>query len=170
MLRANYEEMLLRLKDLRNDKTLPNDQDVHHFFQRNPVILEGLVQLMLGAPNHIYHGGLLHSSVRYFDPEKMRPGIPDDVAALVERITSKSITLKLVNLHPTETKRIIVQGGMFGEHQVKRVRQVIDYPYQFYTIDKPYLKVNLGPGAIGQLELDIDRFANTPSYRFPWHE
>lgn len=170
MLRANYEEVLRRLKDLREDETLPDDQDVHHFFQRNPVILEGLVQLMLGAPNHIYHGGLLHSSVRYFDPENKRPGIPDDVAALVERITSKSITLKLVNLHPTEPKRVIVQGGMFGEHRVKRVRQVIDYPYQFYTIDKPYFEVDLGPGAIGQLELDIDRFANTPSYRFPWHE
>lgn len=168
ILRENYKEVHRRLKNLREDDSLPDDQDVHHFFQRNPVILEGLVQLMLGAPNHIYHGGLLHSSIRYFDPLKKRPGIPSDVAAMVERITSQSITLNLVNLHPSETKEIIIQGGMFGEHKIKRVRQVIDYPYQFYTVDNKYFKLTLGPGAVGQVEIDIDRFANSPSYKFPW--
>lgn len=169
MLRANYEEVLHRLNMIREDETLPDDQDVHHFFQRNPVILEGLVQLMLGAPNHIYHGGLLNTSVRYFDPANKRPGIPQDVAALVKRITSKSITLELANLHPTESRKVIIQGGMFGEHQIKRVRQVIDYPYQFYTIDNAFFELDLGPGAVGELEIDIKRFVNTPSYRFPWH-
>ena len=168
ILKANYEEVLRRLKMVREDQTTPNEQDVHHFFQRNPVILEGLVQLMLGAPNHIYHGGLLHTSVRYFDPEKKRPGIPQDVAALVNRITSQSITLQLVNMHPTEKRKVIIQGGMFGEHEIQRVRQVIHYPYQFYTIEKPYFEVELGPGAVGQLELDLNRFQNKPSYRFPW--
>ena len=160
--------MLRRLKIMREDKTLPDDQDVHHFLQRNPIILEGLVQLMLGAPNHIYHGGLLHTSVRYFDPANKRPGIPSDVAALVERISSGSITLKLVNLHPTQSRKVIIQGGMFGEHQISRVRQVIAYPYQFYTINKPFFQVELGPGAVGQLELDMQRYAYSPMYRFPW--
>ncbi len=170
VLQANYQEVLHRLQMIRDDTTTPEDQDVHHFFRRNPLILEGLVQLMLGAPNHIYHGGLLHTSVRYFDPVNKRPGIPKDVAALVERITSKSITLQLVNLHPTEERYVLIQGGMFGEHQIKRVRQVINYPYQFNTVDSPYIEVKLGPGAVGQLELDIDRFQNPPSYRFPWHQ
>ncbi|MEM7369521.1 MAG: hypothetical protein AAF587_13040 [Bacteroidota bacterium] len=168
MLKANYAEVQHRLQMIREDESLPDDQDVHHFFQRNPVILEGLVQLMLGAPNHIYHGGLLHTSVRYFDPEQQRTGIPEDVAALVSRITSQSVTIQLTNLHPTESRKVIIQGGMFGEHQIQRVRQVIDYPYQFYTIEKPYFEVELGPGAVGQLELDIKRFQNQPSYRFPW--
>ena len=169
ILRATYGEVLKRLKALREDDTLPDDQDVHHFFNNNPVVLEGLVQLMLGAPNHIYHGGLLHTSVRYFDPMNKRPGIPQDVAALVERITPESVSLKLVNLHPTESRKVIIQGGMFGEHKIKRVRQVIDYPFQFYTINKKYFEVELGPGATGQLELDMERFAYSPSYRFPWH-
>ena len=168
MLKANYEEVQLRLTMLREDDTTPDDQDVHHFFQRNPVILEGLVQLMLGAPNHIYHGGLLHSSLRYFDSDNQRPGIPLDVAALVKRITSQSVTLELVNLHPTESRNVIVQGGMFGEHQIRRVRQVIHYPYQFYTIEKPFVQVELGPGAVGQLEIDLGRFNNVPTYQFPW--
>ncbi|MBK8504825.1 MAG: hypothetical protein IPL46_23010 [Saprospiraceae bacterium] len=169
VLKATYGEVLKRLKELRADNSLPDDQDVHHFFQKNPVVLEGLVQLMLGAPNHIYHGGLLHTSLRYFDPVQKRPGIPRDVAALVERITPNSVTLKLVNLHPTESRKVIIQGGMFGEHKIKRVRQVIDYPFQFYTVDKKYVEVDLGPGASGQLELDIERFAHLPSYAFPWH-
>lgn len=168
ILEANYREALKRLQMIREDQTTPDEQDVHHFFQRNPLILEGLIQLMLGAPNHIYHGGLLHTSVRYFDPEKKRPGIPSDVAALVERITSKSVTLKLVNLHPTEARSVIIQGGMFGEHRIDRVRQVVHYPYQFYTVDKKFFEVKLSPGAIGQLELDLTRFANRPSYDFPW--
>ena len=42
---------------------------MHHWQQRNPVVLEGLVQLMLGGPNHIYHGGLLaRAACFYFDP------------------------------------------------------------------------------------------------------
>jgi hypothetical protein len=168
ILEANYREALKRLQMIREDQTTPDEQDVHHFFQRNPVILEGLVQLMLGAPNHIYHGGLLHTSVRYFDPENKRPGIPADVAALVERITSKSVTLKLVNLHPVEARSVIIQGGMFGEHRIDRVRQVVHYPYQFYTVDHKLFEVKLAPGAVGQLELDLTRFANRPSYDFPW--
>ena len=170
ILRANYGEVQRRLQMIREDASLPDDQDVHHWLQRNPVILEGLVQLMLGAPNHIYHGGLLHTSLRYFDPANDRPGIPPDVAALVKRITSKSVTVELVNLHPSEKRQVLIQGGMFGEHQIERVRQVMHYPYQFYTIGKPHFQVELGPGAVGQLEIDLRRFQNVPSYRFPWHK
>ncbi|NND04946.1 MAG: hypothetical protein HKN87_01080, partial [Saprospiraceae bacterium] len=169
ILEATYSEMQRRLKSVRDDDTVPDDQDVHHFLNRNPVVLEGLVQLTLGAPNHIYHGGLMHTSVRYFDPILRRPGLPPDVAALVAGITSKSVKIKLVNLHTTESRQVIIQGGMFGEHQIKRVRQVIDYPFQFNTIDKAYFQLTLGPGAVGQIELDIERFANRPSYDFPWH-
>ncbi|MCZ7638335.1 MAG: hypothetical protein M5U12_21200 [Verrucomicrobia bacterium] len=71
---------------IRTDTSEPAGRDVHHWQQRNPVVLEGLVQTLLGAPNHIYHGGLLHGRVWYFDPERRRSGLPPDVAALVERI------------------------------------------------------------------------------------
>ena len=76
ILKATYGAMLQRLQMIRDDHSDPDHQDVHHWQQRNPVILEALVQLMLGAPNHIYHGGLMHTSVRYFDPAGQRPGIP----------------------------------------------------------------------------------------------
>ncbi|MEM6841058.1 MAG: hypothetical protein AAF632_02425 [Bacteroidota bacterium] len=169
ILRATYQEMQRRLEVIQEDDSTPDDQDVHHWLERNPVVLEGLVQTMLGAPNHIYHGGLLHASLRYFDVENQRPGIPEDVAALVRQVNPQGVSLQLVNLHPTETQRVIIQGGMFGEHQITRIRQVIHYPYQFNTINYKYVTVELSPGAVGQIEIGLDRFVNDPSYAFPWH-
>jgi len=37
----------------------------------------------------LHHGNrtlTLHTRVRYFDPDKRRPGLPADVAALVEKL------------------------------------------------------------------------------------
>lgn len=169
ILKATYGEMQRRLQMIRTDDTTPDDQDVHHWLQRNPVILEGLVQLMLGAPNHIYHGGLLHTSVRYFDPQRMRSGIPEDVAALVDQINDNGISLQLVNLHPSDAKEVIIQAGMFGEHQFGMVKQVEQYPYQFKTVDDHAFMVELAPGSVGSLEIEIDRFVNKPTYLFPWY-
>ncbi len=169
ILKATYNETLRRLEQIRNDKTSPDEQDVHHWQRLNPVGLEGLVQLMLGAPNHIYHGGLLHCSVRYFDPVRERPGLPPDVAALVDRITPGNIRLHLVNLHASEHRDVIVQGGAFGEHHIKRIKQVQHYPYQFNTVNHKFFQVRLAPGGVGCLELEINRYQNDPAYAFPWH-
>ncbi len=128
------------------------------------------MQLMLGAPNHIYHGGLMLTSLRYFDPARCQPGVPQDVAALVERLTTNGVRLHLVNLHPTEARDVILQAGMFGEHRFSRVKQVVHYPYQFHTIDDARFQVHLPPGAVGRLEIDMERFVNSPSYAFPWHD
>jgi hypothetical protein len=69
----------------------------------SPVATEALINLTLGAndPNGSGHGPLpLHAQVRHFDPERRRAGLPEDVAALVERIEPASITLTLVNTSP----------------------------------------------------------------------
>ena len=168
ILQATYQESLRRLERIRADETTPDEQDVHHWQQRNPVILEGLVQLMLGGPNHIYHGGLLHVSLRYFDPARKRPGVPPDVAALVDRITEGGVSLHLVNTSATETRDVMVQAGAFGEHQFTDVKQVDHYPYQFHTINAPFFQVRLGPGAVGRLDLGLERFKNRPTYDTPW--
>jgi hypothetical protein len=170
ILRATYEESLARLERIREDDSTSDEQDVHHWQRLNPLVLEGLVQLMLGAPNHIYHGGLLHASVRYYDPMARRPGVPPDVAALVERLTPDGIRLQLVNLNPAQPRTVILQAGMFAEHRFTRVRSVFHYPYQFDTIDAPHFQVELGPGAVGRLEVGIERLVNRPTYRFPWHD
>ena len=170
ILQSTYRETLDRLQRIREDQTAPAEQDVHHWQKLNPVILEGLVQLMLGAPNHIYHGGLLHASVRYFDPARKRPGLPPDVAALVERLTPDGIRLRLVNLHPTEPRTVTVQAGMFAEHEFTRVRQVVHYPYQFDKIDSRHFNVELVPAGVGRLEVDMRRFVHAPTYVFPWSD
>ncbi len=169
ILKATYAEMLKRLQEIRHDQTSVDEQDVHHWQKLNPVVLEALVQLTMGCPNHIYHGGLLHASIRHFDPQNQRPGLPPDVAVLVDHITPIGISLQVVNMHPTESRELIIQGGAFGEHQIKRVKQVIHYPYQFHSVDSKCVSVRLAPGAVGRLELELERYANPPSYAFPWH-
>jgi hypothetical protein len=75
----------------------------------------------------------------------------------------------LVNLHPTKTQKVVVQGGMFGEHQIKRVNQIEKYPYQFDTVEHKFFQAEISPGTVVNLEIELKRFANKPSYAFPWH-
>jgi hypothetical protein len=168
ILKSTWGETQRRLERIRGDRSKPDEQDVHHWQRRNPVVLEGLVQLMLGSPNHIYHGGLLHASVRYFDPLRRRPGVPSDVAALVDRVSENGISVQLVNLHPSESRDLIIQGGAFGEHQISSVRQIVQYPHQFDTINGRWFRVHLVPGAVGRLEIGLKRFTNQPSHAQPW--
>ncbi len=166
ILESTYRETLRRLAVIRSDRSHVDDQDVHHWQQRNPVVVEGLVQLMWGGPNHIYHGGLINCRVRYFDPIRRRPGVPEDVAALVRRIDSQGISLVLVNLSPTHARDVIVQAGAFGEHEFKSVQ----HNDANVKVDSKHLSVRLNPGAIGTLEIEMLRFANQPTYAFPWHK
>lgn len=163
ILRATYAESLRRLAMIRADRSLPEDQDVHHWQQRNPVVLEGLVQTMLGAPNHLYHGGLLHCRVRYFDPQRQRAGMPRDTAALVDQIRPGRISLQLANLHSTEAREIILQAGAFGEHRFTR----IELGGQNLQWGQSRLKIRLGPGAVGRLGLGLELYCHPPSYAAP---
>ena len=166
ILRATYAASLERLEVIRRDTSQPDEQDVHHWQQRNPVVLEALVQLMLGAPNHVYHGGLLHCRLFYFDPQRRRPGVPPDVAALVERVTADGVSVHLVNLHPTEAREVIVQAGAFGEHRFTSIRRQGDAS----TVDGKLFHVRLRPGAQGRLDIGMVRYAQQPSYARPWDD
>lgn len=167
MLRANYRESLRRLDMIRTDHTTVEQQDVHHWQQRNPVVLEGLVQTMLGGPNHIYHGGLLHARLRYFDPARQRPGVPPDVAALVDGVSSNGVSVTLVNLHPTEPREVILSAGAFGEHEFTSIPAKAGSKPAAIT-PGPWVRVLLKPSAVGRLELGLRRYARTPSYSTPF--
>jgi hypothetical protein len=166
ILKAGYAESLRRLQVIRADTSVPDEQDVHHWQERNPVVLEGLVQTMLGGPNHIYHGGLLHCRVRYFDPVRRLPGVPPDVAALVDGMTPDSVSVQLVNLHSSEPREVIVQAGAFGEHQFTRVQG----GGKEANVDCKFFRVWLEPGAAGRLTAGMKRYVNPPTYAFPWQE
>ena len=75
----------------RDEEDLPLVGE-HHWQERNPVSTETLVQQTCGGPAAIYHGGLLHVRLRYFDAVARRPGLPVDTAALeLSRYTDRPI-------------------------------------------------------------------------------
>jgi hypothetical protein len=142
--------------------------DVHHWQDRNPVVPEGLVQMAMGTPAAIYHGGLLHASVRYFDPQGRRPGLPEGVAALVERITPEGIVLTLVNTDALAPRDVLVQAGAFGEHRFTAVRpEGADPDVAPIAIDAKVFRVRLGPWAQARLHVAMERFVGVPSYAYP---
>ena len=109
----------------------------------SPVAFESLANLTLGAANLYGSGDVLRSQVRFFDPARRRAGLAQDVAALVEKIERDSVTLTLVNVSPTASRRLIVQMGAYGEHQASSVR-VGD---RNIKVDESHFDVQLAPGA-----------------------
>jgi len=144
--------------------------DVHHWQDLNPVVPEGLAQMTMGTPAAVYHGGLLHASVRYFDPCYRRPGLPEHVAALVEAVTPQGIRLTLVNTDPLQCREVLVQGGAFGEHRFTEARLHDQEDGEAVPVNDRYLCVRLGPSAQAHLEIDVQRFASLPTYEFPSFE
>ncbi len=169
ILEDTYTCMQQRLDKIDNDDWENLDSwDVHHWQDLNPVVPEGLIQMAMGTPAAVYHGGLLHASVRYFDPQANRPGLPNHVAALVESITSEGIILNLVNIDPLGGHEVVVQAGGFGEHNFTDVKVLntaqADHPSE---VNGRYLHVNLGPWTQVKLQLGMDRYVNKPTYVFP---
>jgi hypothetical protein len=132
----------------------------------NPVVTKGLTQMTMGAPHSIYNGGLLRATVRYFDPHGRRAGLPPDVAALVYDLGAENVGVELVNLNPDSGRSLIVQAGAFGEHSFTQVRPSSSSPQR---VDGRHLAVELPPLTSLRLDLGLRRFANRPSYVFPWH-
>ncbi|RPI48928.1 MAG: hypothetical protein EHM55_24780 [Acidobacteria bacterium] len=153
---------------LRADTSTP-DFPPHHTRGSgvNPVATEALINLTLGAndPNGSGHGPLpLHAQVRHFDPERRRAGLPDDVAALVERIRPESVTLTLVNVNPLQHRTVTVQMGAYGEHRATSVTA----GERTVAIDAPYFTVRLAPGAGETLTINLRRYAQQPTLAYPW--
>ncbi|MBI2299315.1 MAG: hypothetical protein HYU66_10310 [Armatimonadetes bacterium] len=165
ILRANEAEMLRRVAKQRDDDTDPETWDVHHWQEINPVGTEALIHLTLGGPQVIYHGGLLHCRLRYFDPQRRRAGLPDDVAALVEGVTEDRTFVRLVNLNPLDPREVILQAGAFAEHRFRCVKA----DGSAAPVDDAHLVVGLPPGAELRLELCCERYVNRPTFALPWH-
>lgn len=180
LLAINREQMAARVHEIATDDGDPADWDVHHWQDKSPIFTEGLVQTMWGAPLHIYHGGLPLASVRYFDVDALRPGLPPDVAALVEALEADSVTLRLVNLSSEPAGELVVQAGAFSEHSIESVlvrNDDTDDTDDTNTaadagepipVGGPWFRVRLeGSGSL-RLRLAVRRFAYRPSYAFPW--
>ena len=156
-------------EDVRSGKTPPP----------HAVYTKALEQVMHGCPQTEYNGGLSRALVRYFDTgfgvqgsgfgEQPRPGLPNDVAALVDEIKSDRIGVQLVNTSRSETRRVILQSGAFGEHSFTQVAHGAGDGAQTVPVNGKHFAVTLPPSTSVRLGIGLERFVNTPSYAFPWH-
>ena len=158
-----------------NEKYVLNfsESTAHSYFQtfllyRSTVTTEALVHLTMGGLAPIYHGGLLGVSVRYYDAEIGRPGLPEDVAALVSAVTADGIVLTLCNLHPLQLRTILVQAGAFGEHSFTSVEYVCGGGIHTLGVEGRWFEAELGPGCKVDLNVGMCRFVNQPSYAVPF--
>ncbi|SFT05734.1 hypothetical protein [Paenibacillus sp. BC26] len=180
ILSANFEMIGNQLAKMRSPEGDPRSWTEHysegmysaiHIWQEMcPLYFEGLVQLTLGGPMHISHGGMQHGRVRYFDATAERPGLPVGVSALVEKLESDSMTLHLVNTSTFDDRELIVQAGVFGEHSFG-LGEIIDQLGKVLgsvEVNGKWLHVSMPAGTGITLRLSMERYVNEPSYDLPW--
>lgn len=163
-LREQLLQVRERIRSIEQDASAPETRRSDYFADFNPVATTALVNLTLGGSDPGNPGNLLHSQLRYFDPKPKRAGLPQDVAALVSRITRDGVTVTLVNTSRTTGRDVIVQAGAYGEHQFTTV--AIDGRTE--RVEASAMTVRLEPGSTGELEIAMRRYANQPALLFPW--
>ncbi len=124
-----------------------------------------LVQGMTGGVMPLWHGQLLMSRFRYLDPARRRPGIPPDCAALVDSLSNDHASVTLVNLHPKESREVLVQAGAYAEHRFLRVIPDGGKPRE---VEGGLFAVRLDPGAGKRYRVEMKRYANSPTLALPW--
>lgn len=149
---------------MRQDATMPDTRLSDDMNPLNPATTETLTQLMLGGLPTGRTGFPLHCRVRYFNPVEQRAGVPEDVAALVEKISADETVLTLVNVNQVEERTVVVQGGAYAEHQLLTT----EIDGQIVSLDKPYFTVHLAPGCGTRMVLKMARYVNPPTMAFPW--
>jgi hypothetical protein len=162
-LHCDFAQVRHRMELVRRDASTPDTRLSDNPNPLNPASISGLVQLMLGGLTP-RHGCPLHCRVRYFDPVNRRPGMPEGVGALVEKLAADGMTLTLVNTDPAEEREVLVQGGAYAEH----VFTSVTAEGRKTVVDGTFFGVRLAPGAGATLEIGMRRYANPPTFAFPW--
>ncbi|MCP5117879.1 MAG: hypothetical protein GY953_44230, partial [bacterium] len=164
-LQAAFERLRAKMELIRTDPTSPGTRLADWLLGHSPAQTDELTQLMLGG--YFSRGKLwmLHSRLRYFDPERRRSGPPESLGALVEELTDNSVTVTLVNTDPVEAIDVIVQAGGYAEHQFVSA----SWDGRSLDINQPNVTVHLEPGCGGKLNFTMKRYANHPSLAQPWN-
>ncbi|WP_243229475.1 hypothetical protein [Microbacterium sp. CIAB417] len=155
-----------------------------HFWQRvNPVVTEVLSQLITGTPQVLYNGGLPFSAVDYADADRDRPGLPPDVAALVDRREPGLLGIRLVNTSTTRARRVRILPGRFSRESIASAVMTGEgddgYPGSSgayagtrtdstsIVVDCPNgtLTVDLAPAHAAELTLTLTRTHSAPHHR-----
>jgi hypothetical protein len=163
-LQRDLDSIAKKVDGIRADTTVPEKRLADNMLDLNPAATDAMVRLMFGALVPGREGGLLNARLRYFDPERRRAGVPEDVAALVSEIADRRTVVTLVNTSKAEPRTVIVQAGGYGEHQFDSV----EWSGRTERLDARDFSVRLAPGAGATLTLAMRRYVNTPTVRFPW--
>jgi len=164
-LRRDLATVAGRVAEFRADPTTPDTRLADDPMQFNPAIVGALLELTMGAPHPGRGCNPLCAGVRYFDPIARRPGLPEDVAALVSRMTSNEVDLTLVNVNQLAERTVVVQGGAYGEHEIIAVAGVA---VDDTAVEGRGVRVKLAPGAGGKLTLRMKRHARPPTFELPF--
>ena len=163
-LQGDFVALRSKMEEVRRDTATADTRMSDDPNRLNPATVETLTQLMLGGLPTGRVGYPLHCRVRYFDPDRRRAGIPEDVAALVETLTADEVTLALVNINQVRERTVIVQGGAYAEHQIVSVAT----DDTVLPVDDTRFAVRLSPGAGSSLVIRMRRYTNQPTLAFPW--
>ncbi len=174
-LQADLDRVAGRVAAREKDSTTPETRLADWPMGINPASVASLVQLMTGglhiarpswSPTSPPQGGVpLHCRLRYFDADRRRAGVPEDVAALVHALGDASAEVTLVNLSRTQARTVTVQGGAYAEHRIESV--VLDG--RATPVGGRDFTIRLEPGCGARLRLAMRRYANRPTLAFPWH-
>ena len=141
---------------------------------QNPVFANGLAQMTMGAPFSCFNGGLLMARVRYFDVDNRRPGLPENVAALVKKLEKDRTVLQLVNLNAFENRLVLIQAGAYGEHGFTNVSQLNregnSSGSEKCVVNANCFAVDLPPSTSITLDIGTRLYVNTPTYAYPWNK
>jgi hypothetical protein len=174
-LRDDLARIRYQMQVTRSDTTSPDMRLADSALNNEPASVMSLMQCMEGGIRFSHDqnwsrtspsigGAPVFTRLRYFDPEARRPGIPKDVAALVQGMTADSVTVTFVNLNVSQPRILLVQGGSYAEHQILSVSD----GKSTQTVDNSFFPLRLAPGAGAQLTIRMRRYANDPTFAFPW--
>ena len=163
-LRADLSRVRTRVAGMRQDPTTPDTRLSDDPMQFNPASVASLLHLMVGGLHPGHQGNVLHCRLRYFDPVARRAGIPEDVAALVSRLTNDEVVVTLVNTNQLHARTLLVQAGGYAEH---RFTSVTTGDRTIPLADTNF-QVELAPGAGGTLNFKMQRYVSRPTMLFPW--
>ncbi|MBL8241318.1 MAG: hypothetical protein JNM66_28095 [Bryobacterales bacterium] len=163
-LQSDLARVRQRVDLIRNDNTTADSRLADYLLDLNPATTNSLTNLTMGGYFSNGRIWVLHSRFRYFDPMRKRAGLPEDVGALVEKLGADSATLTLVNTNPIEPREVVVQAGGYGEHRF----EAVTVGGRKTAFQGPVMTVRLEPGAGARLEFQMTRYANKPTFAFPW--
>jgi hypothetical protein len=160
-----FEGIQQNLKEMEADPTTADTRLADYLLDLQPVTTDALLNLTTGG--YFANGRIwvLHSRLRYFDPERRRAGLPQDVAALVERMDANTTTVTFVNTNQTDSRSLTIQAGGYGEHAFTSAT----INGNSTAINGRHLTLRLAPGAGTKVVFQMKRYANAPTFQFPWN-